>query len=862
MAKKRIHLVCNAHLDPVWLWPWEDGLTEALSTYRIAADFCEQYDGFVFNHNEVLLYRWVEKYEPALFKRIQKLVKQGRWHIAGGAYLQPDVNNTSGETHIRHFLHGRQYFEHTFNTYPKTAYNFDPFGHAEGFPQILKGCGMERYIFCRPSLGDHKLPVGAFEWVDRSGSRVITRRSDDHYLTNGQIAAQLDRFLPHYAEEPETMILWGIGNHGGGPSRAEYAALQKYIAEHPEYHFVESTPDGFFDGLLSHRPDLPTVRGEIQHAFPGCFTSMSRVKRGHRAAESAMASAERLSTLSYWWDCAPYPKDGLDIAWRDIMFAEFHDILPGSGIPSVERDSVQLLAHAQEKLRRVQFDAIHSLICRDTPGKDGDIPVFIANPHGFPLARQIEIEFNLHHNQSAIRNPEVLLQKDGKPFAFQRMQAEACCAGNWRVRLSVFLQLNPWEIARLDASFVNDRGKPYIVPKANREALSFKTRRFDLAINPRTGLIDHLSLPKGPSLVKKGALCPVLFDDLDHSWTCGDPGKLKTFRVGAAAPGGDAPVATFRLATKDEAAALSPPAQDKWSERKTTTAHPIRIIENGTLKTVVEALFVCDASAIVRQYHIGHPEGSLEIRDRVFYNHRDKMLKLMSHLNFEVSHSLSESLYSAQERQPTPCHEDQMNQRWAAVCGKQSGKAVFFAIANTGSGAHSLTKTEWAVNVLRSPAYSSFNINPGDARLNNRFLPRQDQGEHEMRYEIILGRRFDETAVSRTAQALNTPPIWQVYYPQGASVETKRRPNLTETVAIADEQVQIVALKKAEHGEALIVRLQDTGGKDRDITLRVKPFQGLIKTHIRAFGLITLSIKKGGKKLSWREVNLVEREAD
>ena len=102
MKKKRVHLICNAHLDPVWLWHWEDGLTEALSTYRIAADFCDRHPGFVFNHNEALIYGWVEEFEPQLFRRIERHVNSGQWHIAGGAYLQPDVNNTSGARQL-HF---------------------------------------------------------------------------------------------------------------------------------------------------------------------------------------------------------------------------------------------------------------------------------------------------------------------------------------------------------------------------------------------------------------------------------------------------------------------------------------------------------------------------------------------------------------------------------------------------------------------------------------------------------------------------------------------------------------------------------------------------------------------------------------
>ena len=91
-SAKTVHLVCNAHLDPVWQWEWEEGAAEAISTFRTACEFCESYDTFVFNHNEAVLYQWIEEYDPELFKRIQRLVKKGKWHIAGGWFLQPDCN--------------------------------------------------------------------------------------------------------------------------------------------------------------------------------------------------------------------------------------------------------------------------------------------------------------------------------------------------------------------------------------------------------------------------------------------------------------------------------------------------------------------------------------------------------------------------------------------------------------------------------------------------------------------------------------------------------------------------------------------------------------------------------------------------
>jgi len=110
----------------------EEGIAAAISTFRAAADLAEEFDGFIFNHNEALLYEWIEEYEPALFTRIQKLVKEGKWHIMGGWYLQPDCNMPSGESFVRQILTGRHYFEEKFGVQPTTAINFDPFGHTKG----------------------------------------------------------------------------------------------------------------------------------------------------------------------------------------------------------------------------------------------------------------------------------------------------------------------------------------------------------------------------------------------------------------------------------------------------------------------------------------------------------------------------------------------------------------------------------------------------------------------------------------------------------------------------------------------------------------------------------------------------------
>ena len=178
---KEIYMLCNAHLDPVWQWQRTEGMAEAISTFRVAADFCERYDGFIFNHNESVIYEWVEENEPKLFERIKKLVRAGKWKIMGGWYLQPDCVMPCGESIIRQIETGNRYFMDKFGVKPTTAINFDPFGHSRGMVQILKQHGYDSYVFMRPY---DFVPERDFIWRGYDGSEIIGHCSNGGYNSN------------------------------------------------------------------------------------------------------------------------------------------------------------------------------------------------------------------------------------------------------------------------------------------------------------------------------------------------------------------------------------------------------------------------------------------------------------------------------------------------------------------------------------------------------------------------------------------------------------------------------------------------------------------------------------------------------
>nr|MBO4517723.1 alpha-mannosidase [Clostridia bacterium] len=260
---KVLHLVCNAHLDPVWMWDWDEGACAALSTFYSAAELLDEYD-YVFCHNEAVLYQYVEKYAPELFAKIKKAIACGKWHVMGGWYLQPDCMLPSGESFIRQITTGREYFQEKFGVRPTVAVNFDAFGHTRGLVQILKKCGYDGYIFCRPMPEFMNLPDSPFWWKGYDGSKIKAIRINDQTLYSsdlGHAKENILRKVKPFENQESGIALWGVGNHGGGASRKDLADIIELKKEKAgEYEIIHSTPERFFETATPEKTvktDLP-----------------------------------------------------------------------------------------------------------------------------------------------------------------------------------------------------------------------------------------------------------------------------------------------------------------------------------------------------------------------------------------------------------------------------------------------------------------------------------------------------------------------------------------------------------------------------------------------------------------------------
>ena len=449
---RKLHLICNAHIDPVWHWRWTEGIGTALSTFRVAADFCEEFDNFVFNHNEALLYQCVEKYEPELFKRIQRLVKSGKWHIMGGWYLQPDCNMPSGESIIRQIMIGQKYFMEKFGVRPTTAVSMDSFGHSKGLVQILQKAGYDSYIMLRPEVNSGN-PAGlpqTFSWQGYGGSRIIGHRLDEGYNTLfGTAAGAIAHYMNENQSSHDIVRCWGVGNHGGGPSRKDISELNDLIEREKEHQeIIHSTPEAFIAGIDIDK--LEKFDGDLNPVNMGCYTTMHKVKALHRKLENTLAVAEKVSTVCDMEGLAAYPDQKIQEAYEDLLFSEFHDALPGTSIKDVESDLLQKLGHGIEIADQLTTKAFYLMVANEKAAQEGEIPLFVLNPHPYEIEDTFECEFMLQ-NQNWDRTFTTGKVYSGEvPLPSQMEKEGSNMPLDWRKKISFHGTLKPLSINRFD----------------------------------------------------------------------------------------------------------------------------------------------------------------------------------------------------------------------------------------------------------------------------------------------------------------------------------------------------------------------------------------------------------------------------
>ncbi|HEY3332338.1 MAG TPA: glycoside hydrolase family 38 C-terminal domain-containing protein [Capsulimonadaceae bacterium] len=348
-AKKyTIHCVGHGHIDMNWMWSWPETVATTHDTFASVLSLMRRYPTLTYSQSQGTVYALVERYHPAMFEEIRQRVKEGRWEVTAAHWVEGDKNLVSGESICRHLFLTRSYFFEKFGIEFDTQtvdWEPDTFGHAASIPSMLAQGGVKHYYCCRPGGGfDHPM-IGdprprLFYWKAPDGAQVLVNREATWYNSYVNIGDNIAMPFGDFIEETglhNWLNVFGIGNHGGGPTRTEIDYLLE-LAEWPIYPAVEfSTSARYFatiDAELEsgRAKPIPTIEHELNFEFAGCYTSQSLIKQANRFGENYLIEAETLGAIAQRSANTRYPVDQMREAWLKVLFNQFHDILPGSGI--------------------------------------------------------------------------------------------------------------------------------------------------------------------------------------------------------------------------------------------------------------------------------------------------------------------------------------------------------------------------------------------------------------------------------------------------------------------------------------------------------------------------------------------------
>lgn len=404
--ERKVHLIGNAHLDPIWLWRWQEGCGEVLQTFRSALDRLNEYPDFVFTCSSASYYKWVEEIAPDMFEEIRERVKEGRWVPVNGWWVQPDCNIPSAESFARQALYSQLYYNEKFGRICKTAYNVDSFGHSGMLPQLIKNGGMNAYVMMRPGPHENAEIPNMFTWESIDGTRIPTFRipAESGYGANSaeDISRTRDFSEKLMAEENHgMMIFYGVGNHGGGPTRRCIEYLESRLKKDGYHDMIFSSPDAFFEAHCLEKVELPIWKDDLQHHASGCYSATSLVKQLNRRLEDSLYFSEAFATVASKTAGMRDRTEDFKEAWRDVCFNQFHDILCGCSIMEAYDDVNAAMGHALTISDRIQneaflriarridtwIDGVSDPVCEVRGHSCGKFPrpVVVFNPLSFPI---------------------------------------------------------------------------------------------------------------------------------------------------------------------------------------------------------------------------------------------------------------------------------------------------------------------------------------------------------------------------------------------------------------------------------------------------------------------------------------------
>ncbi len=779
------HLLPNAHLDPVWLWDWREGLNEGLTTVRAVLNLMDEFPQLTFIRGESSIYEHIEKTDPKTFERIVRMVKSGRWDIVGGTYVQPDSNLASAESLCRQFEVGMNYFSRSFGITPRVSWQADCFGHTPEWPSIVSSFGINGFAFTRPQKNEFPMNSPAFWWKSQGPQKILCYRQHWPWYCSERfnLKAVLDETLAGYAKSPfvNSGVFMGLGNHGGGPSRRHILEAEEWAAAHPEVEVRFSTLHGFFDALRSEvagKSEIPVHQGDMGFCLRGCYSSAMKFKSAHRRAEAFLSSAEVTQSI-IGVGLKQEKGVSLDQAWKGTLFNSFHDILPGSSIERALEDQLALSGLVLHQSQQACFEALNHLALQvntsvpspSHPDLPTAVPLLVWNPLPRPYKGWVELEASLDYrpivgHTAAIGSLQLGLSgPDGEEPAFQEISTEHHSMRDlaWRKRVTFQTEIPPlgWKVFRLGykPSETQIAGEDLCAADAVKPPKSeIENGDWRIAVTPEKQvkiLCRNKSLLGGDGLMRV-----ITVDDIYGSWG-GMNEEPDSFNAD-----------TVRF---------------EWSVEDNV------ILENGPERTVIWTHWVGGNSWMDLTFYLNRESNQVRVKARLLLNERSARVKLV----LPASGPLVMQVPAGIAKRPQSGHLP--SGRW--VRKGEGADAVGFV-------SDVLSDVDASENILRvTLARASRYADDVPTAVNvTRWLPAMDCGE--MKFEFLLTP--GESDLECLAQDLLSSPV---VLPTSAHEGVL--PDVGSFGRIEPDDLSLLAVQRGDDG-GLAVRIQNRSKAEVD----------------------------------------------
>jgi alpha-mannosidase len=800
------HLTGNSHIDAAWLWPWTESVDVVKRTFGTALQLMYEYPEYTYTQSAAAYNEWLADKYPEMNAEIAQRIKEGRWEIVGGMWVEPDLNMPDGESLVRQLLVGKRWYKNAYGVDVRVGWNPDSFGYTWQLPQIYKKSGVDYFVTQKMAWNDtNQLPFKFFWWESPDGSKVLTYFPHDYANDNMnpvRLARDFTIAQKQAAGLTGMMDLYGIGDHGGGPTRAildegrhwaypslpayvmpkiefgtalpYFAALEKQIAPNSPVWDYASIAKGYTPPPpVAGRLNIPTWKSELYFEYHrGVMTTQANHKKNMREAEEQMLDAEKWASLAWVLAGRAYPSSDLTEDWKKVLFNQFHDLAAGSG-----KDAQKDYDVVRWSTNEIDTNALKTVAERIDTSLRGKIAqgqsIVIFNPLGWMRSGEAAFPatgypngFEIRDPQTGITHPSALLPKE-----------------------------------------VRDGIEEYRFPVPDVPALGYEV----FQIVPTTGG-QHWAVGPGPVakeekndfVLENGYLRVVIDKQTGCIISLFD--KRSKFEALAAGACGNQ-LQAFKDKPKD---------YDAWNIDLGTLDQPPTLFTQADKVELlgddaVRVTQTWQSSKFVQTIRFARMAPEVDIDNEIDWHESHVLLKASFPLAASGPFATYEIPYGTIDRPTTRNNSWEKAQfevtalRWADLSGPgPDGKVHGLSILNQNKYGYDAAGNVLRLTLLRSPKWP-------DAEA--------DMGHHHFHYALY-------PHAGTWKDALTVRHGYEYNYPLTAVVTTAHPGSLPPShsfASVSPENVVLTAVKKAEDANGLIFRVYEWAGKETTVEFHVPP---------------------------------------